>query len=207
MTIKTEQEHAAARQRISALDWSAAANRLGLVSRHQTLEAPLFGMRHRITLKGCFDEGGQQATMALELLLYRYILDYPDALPPKDQRVSFREIEGSGPLVASFANNTHKIIAGHFADSQEALCSAARKMAGSIEHQNGGYDLLICFDALPGIPLYLQYNAVDEEFPAYAGILFHRSTERRLGLQALFIMGTYLTGRLIQAERPLNDGM
>ena len=205
MNIRTEQEHAAACQRISTLDWSAAGKRLGLVPRHRAIKAPLFGLSYRITPKGCFDEEGQQATTALELLLYRFVLDCPGALPPKDQCISFREIEGSGPLVAAFANNTHKIIAGHFADSPEALCGAACKMAGSIEQQNGGYDLSICFDALPGIPLYLQYNAADKDFPAYAGILFHRSTERHLGLQALFILGTYLTGRLIQTERHLND--
>ncbi len=201
MTIKIEQAYFAARERLATLDWETTAIRLGVAATNQALEIPFFGQPHRIGLKGCYDGEGRSTTMAVGLVLYRYILDFPDVLPPTDQRVSFRETEGSGPLVTSFANNTHKILAGHFAHIPDELCNAAQKLAGNIHRQMDGYDLLITFDALPGAPLYLQYNAADEDFPAYAGLLFHRSTELNLGLQVLFILGTYLTGRLIQTDK------
>ena len=198
MMVKMAQAHTAVRGRLSNLNWEAAAQRLGLALEDQIAEIPLFGHIHQVSYQSVFDGEDRPAGMALELLLYRYILDYPNARPPIDQRVSFREIDGSGPLVARFADNTHKIIAGHFADKPDALREAARRLAGKLTPPQGGYDLSVRFDALPGLPIYLQYNAEDEDFPAYAGLLFHRSTGCHLGLLALFILGTYLTGRLIQ---------
>ena len=47
------------------------------------------------------------------------------------------------------------------------------------------------------MPLYLRFNAADDEFPAQAALLFHRSAAVYLDLQTLFIAATYLTGRLI----------
>jgi len=201
MSSGIAEAYRSAQERLYRLDWVSAANRLGARSEGRSIHVPFFGELHCIAAEGCHDGHGRPVTAAVGLVLYRYLLDFPGLLPPSDRRVTFREIEGSGPLVARFADNTHKIIASHFGHDPAKLQQAARQLSAGIDTHCDGYDLMLSFTALPGVDLYLQFNGAEDDFPASAGLLFYRSSETFLGLQCLFILGTYLTGRLIGSER------
>ena len=200
MSSDIAEAYRSAQERLSRLDWESAANRLGARLEGRSVHVPFFGESHCIAAEGCQDGHGQPVTMAVGLVLYRYLFDFPGVLPPSDRLVTFREIEDSGPLVARFADNTHKTIASHFAHDPAKLQEAARNLSAGIDTNRDGYDLLLSFTALPGLNLYLQFNGAEEGFPASAGLMFHRSSETFMGLQCLFILGTYLTGRLIGSD-------
>jgi hypothetical protein len=156
-----------------------------------------FGEPYWIGPKGCHALDGAPASEAVELVLGRYVLRFPAAPPLEGAQVTFRELEGAGPLSQRFADNTHKIITTTFGRSADLLRTAARKLAACRPETQPGFDLALRFEALPHVPLYLRFNAADDEFPAQAVLLFHRSAAVYLDPQTLFIAATYLTGRLI----------
>ena len=59
-----------------------------------------------------------------------------------------------------------------------------------------GFDLSIKFKALPGIPLYLQFNDAQDPFPAQSSLLLDSSIEAYFDMRIIFALGTFLCGRL-----------
>lgn len=190
------QAHGEARRLLAGVDFETAARRMGLSLEGSGLGLPFFGETHWLNADGCFRSNGGAATEAVGLVLCTYVLNYPASRPAGDQRITFRELSHSGPLVSRFADNTLKIIGTTFGDREADLLSAALELGAEQVNQNG-FDLFLRFEALPQVPLFLQFNAADDLFPAQAGLLFQRSAETYLDLHSLFTLGTYLTGRLI----------
>ena len=62
------------------------------------------------------------------------------------------------------------------------------------------YDLSARFQALPRIPVILNFNDKDELMPAKAVFLYYDNGDVYLDLQSLTITCTYLTGLLIQSR-------
>lgn len=185
------------RNGLAAVDWPRVAGYMGRPLMPEGLRVAFFGAPHWIGPQGCRAVDGSAASEAVELLLGRYVLRFPAAAPPDGPCVTFRELEGAGPLSQRFADNTHKIITTTFGRSLDRLQKAALAVSGCRAELQSGFDLSLRFEALVRVPLYLRFNAADDEFPAQASLLFHRSAAVYLDLQTLFIAATYLTGRLI----------
>ncbi len=147
------------------------------------------------------DRGGVPATAVADLI-GRYLAKPPvTGASLEDDWCSFRELRGAGPLAVNFAANTHKTIAATFASNLSALDRAAGRAAGVLQSEPG-FDRRYCFQALPEMPLVLNYNAADDLFPAQAHLLFRRCAQAGLDIRDHFMLGTYLTGRLVGAYRP-----
>lgn len=191
------QDYLEARKHLAGIDWHDAARRMGCQPLNKGLALSFFGEIHHVTTAGCFTAEGQAVTEAVGLLLCRYACRFPATLPPEWERITFRELRGSGPLVSRFADNTLKILVTAFGRRIDDLRAGAMLLDGREEKKQSGFDLSLRFDALPHVPVYLHFNAADDLFPAQAALLFQRSAETLLDLRSLFILGTYLTGRLI----------
>ena len=113
------------------------------------------------------------------------------------RKITFRELGGAGPLVSSFVRNTNKIISSTYYADANALKARCIQLHGRVIPSDAGFDVDVRFQALPAVPLYLQFNAADDLFPAQTTLLFPETAERYLDMQSLFILGTYLAGRLI----------
>ncbi|MDA8141255.1 MAG: DUF3786 domain-containing protein [Desulfobacteraceae bacterium] len=198
MLIGIDQEYQEARSALADMDWAALSRRIGCQPMDNGLALPFFQQIHQVSPDGCVGPDSQPATAAVGLVLCRYVLRFPPQPLPQGPRITFRELTDSGPLVARFADNTLKIITTTFGRRGEDLLAAAIRLGGRRE-ANGAFDLFLRFEALPHVPLFLQFNAADDLFPAQAALLFHCSAETYLDLRSLFILGTYLTGRLITA--------
>lgn len=185
---------------LAGLDWPERAVRTGATVADQGLRLAFFGQPHRVTASGCFDDHGQPVTQAVGLALSAYTLNHPEAAPPDGAPITFRELVGGGPLAAKFAGNIHKTLADAFGGSVAALETAASPLTGQRCEAPPGFDAEFRFEALPRIPLYLRFNAADDEFPAQATLLFNRSVDAYLDHRCLYILATYLTGRLIGAD-------
>lgn len=195
-----EEAYLEALRSVDGIDWHATAGRLGGKPFDGAIELPFFGQPHRVSRDSCLDPEGRPATAAVAMVLCRYLLRLPSSPVPAGQRITFRELSGAGPLVSRFADNTLKIITTTFGHRIRDLNAAAKKLGGRPEGDGSGFDLFLRFEALPNVPVYLQFNGADDLFPAQAGVLFQRSAETCLDLQSLFVLGTYLTGRLITME-------
>ena len=174
----------------------STAERSGLDFDGRGLDVPFFGAAHTITEAEVTGPDGNPAAPAIAEVLREYVAHCPKSPPIENRLVSFRELAGAGPLVVSFANNTNKTITATFSGKLEKLINAAAPLSGIPAPDAAGYDLVIRFRALPGIPLYLQFNDAEDSFPAQCSLLLRASVETYLGMRAVFTLGTFLCGRL-----------
>ena len=186
---------------LAGMDMTVSGRRMGVPVVQGRLRIPFFGESHEVGQRGCLDPAGREVTAAVGLVLCQYVLRFPSQTPLPGRPASFREFEGAGPLMVSFANNTHKTICDTYGRNLSALQSAARRLGGVEAEEKHNFDLFLRFPALPHLPVFLQFNASDENFPSTASLLFQQSAQAYLNLQALFILGTYFTGRLIGSAR------
>ena len=174
------------------------AQALGLDIRTDRIVIPFFGRQHYISAQGVTERDGNMPTPAVATVLLNYALRNTRLPVPDPEIISFRDFNGAGPLVVSFANNTNHLIAGTFAGRLSALEATCRKLGGEPEEAAVSADLFIKFKALPGVPQYLSFNDLDDDFPAQCQLFFQRSAENCLDLKSLFVLGTYLAGSLIK---------
>ena len=181
---------------LTRADLVSAAGRPGASFDGSRLIIPFFGASHTLTETGVTGPDDNRTTPAVAEVLRDYVVHYPESPPSEDRLISFRELEGAGPLVVSFANNTNKTITSTFAGKLEELRRAAGTLSGTPASDTDGYDLSVRFMALPGIPVHLLFNDAEDPFPAQCSLLLHASVEAYLGMQAIFTLGTFLCGRL-----------
>ena len=179
------------------------SDQLAIVARHseatlenQHLRITFFGIRYTLGPSTVVGPTGERPAAAIGELLVNYVLTFPDSLPQEDQLVSFRELKDAGPLVVSFANNTNKTIVNTFAGKLPRLAAAGKALGGQPQPQASGFDLSLKFQALPHIPLYLQFNDAEASFPAQCSLLLEASIETFLDMKSIFTLGTYLCGQL-----------
>ncbi len=161
------------------------------------LRLPFFGTYYCLTTTDVNKPEGGRLPIKIKEILQSYVANYPAVPPPDGHLISYRELKGAGPLVVSFANNTLKTITTTFCGQPAELESAARATGGHPRKEFAGYDLYIEFMALPGIPLILPFNDVQAPFPAQCSLLMDASIETYLDMQAIFVLGTFLCGRLV----------
>lgn len=201
MPLTVVEAYGRAQAEMAGIDMAAIGRRMALPMDGGALRIPFFGQLHEVGPLGCLNSAGQEAAAAVGLVLCQYVLRFPWQMPLPGKRVSFREFEGAGPLMVSFANNTHKTICSTYGRDRQALQSAAQRLGGVEVEEKHNFDLFLRFPALPHIPIFLQFNACDECFPSSASLMFQQSAQSYLNLQALSILATYFTGLLISSEQ------
>ena len=177
----------------------ARADDLGCPWNGAGLDVRFYGRLYRVSPAGVDAVDGASPGRTVRGLLLDYVSAGPLAARSAKTRITFRELPGAGPLVTAFANNTHKIIARTFGTDLARLEAACERLKGRRNPAVVGYDLAVEFSALPKVPLHLQFNAAEDEFPAEAGILFGDNAPDFLGPHSLFALATYLTGSLISS--------
>jgi hypothetical protein len=182
------------------LDFAEAALRTGAGTSQDSLIVPFFDMPYRASARGTFDPSGIKATPAVGVALYTYIFRCPKQLPPEGEWFTFREFKDSGPLAGHFTANTNRLIASRFSGKRNELEKACRALGAECEAGASGYDLTMTFKAFPRVPLSLRFNDQDENLPAQSVMLFKKSVEACLDLQAMIILGTFLAGNLVRFE-------
>ena len=196
----TYQDHLA---KLAEINLPERAQTLKLEMRSDSIVIPFFGRQHFISKQGIIDFDGQAPTPAVATVLLNYTLRSTGIPPANPEKISFRDFNGAGPLVVSFANNTNHLIASTFAGRLAALESACKGLGGQPVVDAVSADLSVEFQALPGVPQYLSFNDRDDDFPAQSNLFFQRSAQRYLNLKSLFVLGTYLAGNLIKSlEKP-----
>ena len=181
-------------QRINIKD---RAENLGARIIGEELALPFFSNEFFISSEGIRSEEKDRVPFAVKVVLSRYVLMCPDKVDPCDAHlVSYRDFKDAAPLVSYFTTNTNKTIEIAHSGEVEKLYEKCRDIGG-MEQDNSGYDLSMMFNALPRIPIYLNFNDADEEFPAKCIILYKSDAEKYLDMECLAITGTYLAGKLL----------
>ena len=180
------------------IDYFSRADTLGLEHQHDALKVLLYGVPYRVSSSGITDLSGKEINFAVGAVICQYILLSPKTVPCGEELITFRELDGAGPLTGYFIENTQKIIESAFSGKMNRLIDACHQMGGISNERDTSYDVSVRFDMLPRIPIFLRYNDRDEAFPAQCSLLFKQTAKSYLDLESLGILGTFLVGNLIK---------
>ena len=184
---------------IGTIDYLARADLLGVEADGEALIIRLYNRTYSVSHSGIKTRGGAALNDAVRVILAKYVLTCPNQLPPLSNKwMTYREFRDAGPLVSYFTSNTNKNIEQHFSGALAQLEQCCKLLGAQIE-DNDSYDLSVRFQALPRIPVVLNFNDADDMFPAACSILYQASAELFLDMECLAMTGTLLAGKLLKA--------
>ncbi len=184
---------------ISEADFKKKAPILGGDAADSVLTIAFFGESYSVSPSGVFDPDGRQAPFAISVVLLKYLIMCPDSEPEGGlEWATFRDFKDAGPLTSYFTGNTNKTIEQAFSGKPHLLEKACLALKGKTGSFKDSYDLSMELNALPKIPVTINFNDSDDEFPAASTILFRQSAERYLDMECVAIIGTYLAGNLLK---------
>ena len=183
------------RRQIEVLDLEKGAAILGGVMEADTLRLTLFQTPYYISRAGVLDADGEKAPFDVTIILSKYLLMCPDAIPQKGGWVHYRELKNTGPLTAYWHNHVERDLIDAFSGKLNSLkTSSEALLAEPCLDPAGDIDTVI--EALPRIPLRLVFNDADDEFPASCTALLDRTVETFIDGESLAVLGAIFTSRL-----------
>lgn len=183
---------------VNRLDFAALSPLLGLEAGERGASLFLLDRRFRVTGAGITDSRGRRPGFDVCVILCKYLLLCPTTAPLDSEWVTYRGLKHSGPLTVFFQNEVEQAIAGFFTGRPAVLQSACDALGAVAPETDGTYDLVAGFAALPRVPVLLQFNDKDDEFPATCRLLFERRAEAYLDAECLAMLGRHLSERLKQ---------
>jgi hypothetical protein len=121
--------------------------------------------------------------------------------------MSYRDLPGAGPLAVNFAHNTHKTFTQAYGHRLPALLEACHQLGAQSADADFSADLVMRFEALPRLWIYLVFNAADNVLPAQCALSLNLQVTTILSTRHLFALATYLTGRFIEARTDHGKGV
>ena len=184
-------------QQIKTIDYLARADMLGANSSGNVLEIPLYDSLYLLSGDGIEAVDGAPVSAAVRVILCKYVLMCPDEIGREEYRLmTYREFKDAGPLISYFTTNTNKTIETTFTGKLQTFSERAVQLGGTLRFDES-YDLSCEFDALPRIPVIVNFNDRDDLFPATCSILYRSTAQRFLDMECLAMTGTLLAGKLI----------
>ncbi|MEW6077182.1 MAG: DUF3786 domain-containing protein [Thermodesulfobacteriota bacterium] len=177
-------------------DVTSRLDRLGLVMRSGAVVMPLFDRTFFLKETGLVDAAGRRPDFAACVILLKYLLLCPESPPAEKEWVTYRGLKDSGPLTKYFANDVERALADCFGHSAAEFMTVGRRAGGVAPDLDAACDAALRFEALPRVPLIIQLNEADADFPASCTVLFERRAERYLDAECLAVLGRYCFARL-----------
>ena len=99
---------------IASIDFKSNAEKLGGQIDGDDVIIPFFGKPHRISPAGITDMLGKRPTLAISVVISKYLLLCPGTTPKENDWVSYRDFKDAAPFAGAFANNAEKGVAINF---------------------------------------------------------------------------------------------
>lgn len=185
--------------RVAELDLGSMQETLGIKVDGDEAIVPFFGQPYRVSANGIFSSTGKESEFSVSVVLCKYLLMCPEFTPKGHNWVSYKDFKDAAPFAGAFVNAAERPIAENFANGLEELKEACKSLGGRVPDMDLSYDLSVCFDPLPRVPMLMLFNDADDEFPAQCWLLFERRAERYLDMECVAILGMLLSEYLKKA--------
>jgi hypothetical protein len=187
-------------QEIAGLDFGKIAVGLGGEMGDTGILIPYFNREYTVSSTGVTNCLGAIPDFAISVVLLKYVLMAPLVRPiPRGEWRSFRDFADAGPLVAYFSSNATKVLERAFAGKVDLLEERCRAIGATASLFTSSYDLSMEVRVLPNIPVVINFNDGDTEFPPSCTILYDRTVESCLDMECVAITGTTLAGILLKS--------
>lgn len=190
---------------LAEVDLAGIAGRLGLEFTDGEMTIPMLGKGYRVSKEGIYEQGGNRAGFAQCIILFKYLLMFPDEIPEPLGWVAYHTFKDAQPLRQSFSRETNGRIAECFSGKLAELESAGKVLDGEIVADAASFDLSVQFTLLPTIPLFLRFNDADEDFESECTVLFDQTIEAYLDMESVSILGSLFAKRLAKAAGDATD--
>ncbi len=100
---------------VAQIDLAGIAETLAITVEQGEALIPFLGKTYRVSSSGVFDDSGLEPIHAIRIVLCRYLLLAPPALPRQGEDwVSYKDFRDAAPFVYGFVNNSERAIARNF---------------------------------------------------------------------------------------------
>jgi hypothetical protein len=148
------------------------------------------------------DEGtGKEPPVITQIILLHYLI-HADGVPPAYKWISFRELPGGLGYYPVFRARTSCRLERAFGRDPEGFIRAAEALGG-VRLSYG--DASFLFRPLPRLYLAVVLHLEDEEFPAFANILFDASAEHYLPTEDLIGLCEMLSRNLVRLAQQSDE--
>jgi len=158
---------------------------------------PFFNTHYHVGSSGIVDQEGKKPRLSVCVILCKYLLMCPKAIPAASGLAAFKDFKDAGPLIQFFDNTVQGDVARGFSGKSAVLEDACRKLGGLPVKDDWSYQVKYRFDGLPRVPVYMLFNDQEEGFPAQCTMLFDRRTEVFLDMESVAMMASSLSSKLI----------
>lgn len=159
---------------------------------------PLYNTRYVVSSHGIVDGEGQTARLSECVILSKYLLMCPEALPAAGGLAAFKDFKDAAPLIHFFNNSVQGDVARAFSGKIAALNEACERLGGVPVEDDWSYQIKYRFAGLPRVSVYLLFNDEEEGFPAQCTLLFDRSTEAFLDMESVAMLAGTLSRKLVK---------
>ncbi len=163
---------------------------------HQAV-IPFFNTRYHVSSNGIIDGDGKKPNLSVCVILCKYLLMCPDAMPETGGLAAFKDFKDAGPLIQFFNNTVQGDVARRFTGKSEHLAQACLELGGTPVEDDWSYQVKYRFTALPRVPVYLLFNDAEEGFPAQCTMLFEHRVEAFLDMESVAMLAGTLSGLLL----------
>ncbi len=183
---------------VKKIDFRKKKDVAGIQKEGADLVIPFFDSFMRFTDTGFSDPAGHTPKFEVSVVLFRYLIMCPDLPPVKGDWTAFRDFPDAGPLTVFWRDNVENPIASSFTGRLSQLKDRCIKTGFKKPDISVSYDLALCIDALPRIPMLFLFNDAEENFPATASVLFQKDAIHYLDGESLAILGGIFAARIME---------
>lgn len=187
-------------EQIRDINFKHIAPVLGALSDRDELVIPFFGKQYRVSKNGIVGPSGKKPEYFVCVVLFKYILLCPDHEPIPGDWQTFKDFRDAAPLISYFQKTVKSVLTRHFSGNLDRLITACKKTGGIPPDIQLSHDLSMQFEALPKIPVLLNFNDRDNEFPAQCSVLFQKRTEQYLDMECTAGLGNMLAAMLVGSD-------
>jgi hypothetical protein len=188
-------------EQIMAMSWDRLETTYGLDTRDRMIRVPFFRSLVQINKKGFFFSTDEKAPFDVCVIAARYVLMCPETLPTGKELSAFRDFKGSGPLTVFYADTVEGKIKKNIHDPTRNLKHACLELGGYQPNAPISRDLVMAFDALPHLTVYLLYDFPDEVFSSSCSVLFESRAQTMLDPESLAMIGAVLAQKLVALSK------
>ena len=185
-TVQDSYEEAGNRleARIKDADFAEAALATGTEysADHDIIKLTMLGRPFEVRRTGLFENGGYCRDSWNRLIIYDFLLRKGNT-GLKSKRVPFEEFPKTPSHIKAFQKRAEADIAKVF-DKEPALLRSRLAELGAAEFESSAKaDLACSIQLLPGMPLYLEFWAADDDFPASCKLFVDSSAIEKLDIE------------------------
>ena len=160
---------------------------------------PFYNRHYYVSSSGIEDRDGNAPQLTICIVLFKYLLMCPDAIPADGGLAAFKDFKDARPLIQFFNNTIQGELARTFSGRTTALENACIALGGTPVEGDWSYQVKYRFNGLPRVPVFLLFNDEEEGFPAQCTILFERRTEAFLDMESVGMLAGSLSRMLMRS--------